>query len=330
MDQNEFGSNKGAFNVVKQVGNHIKNIVKPKYIVVISGHWQSSSSARSVNGNGKLAMFEIGIPDDSTMLGIDKDGHEDHGGSLSLFDLTKSSNNANDSKMMKLDPKEHSLIYDFYGFPDHMYRERFHVKGSSSIANLIQKQLAKHNLSSKVTKRGLDHGVWVPLKVAFGAPGKLDSQQWDLPPNCPLVQISLASGGSRLFEEDFDVHYKLGEALSELRNQGALIITSGASVHNLGDIGLAMHSGAKAMPYAVKFNDMLTEIISKYKGNDRLKQFNLLKEIASNQVLLRKAHPTLDHLMPVVVGAGAASEKFGKEIYSDAEYSLGWNIYQWD
>ncbi|GMM33804.1 hypothetical protein DASC09_011290 [Saccharomycopsis crataegensis] len=302
MFNDDFGGNTGCFQAIKRIGKDIKNKIKPKYIIIITGHWESRSSD----------LFEVGVPDLLTSSSVDEKGGE------SSMGRRIARNNAH---YQKIDPNEHSLVYDFFGFPEKMYEQRFHVKGSSEIANKIQKQLTKDGLNAKTTSRGIDHGVWVPLKAGLSDGNIItDSGEWDI--DCPLIQVSLAKS------EDFDVHYKLGQSLAKFRDEGALIITSGSSVHNLRDIGYAMSSGKKALPYVTEFNSKLSEIVTKKSGVAALEAFNLLKK--QDRALLYKAHPTLDHIMPIVVGVGASNAALAEELYTDASLSLGWNLYQWN
>lgn len=72
------------------------------------------------------------------------------------------------------------------------------------------------------------------------------------PLNVPLVQVSL------FHNEDPDLHYRLGQAVSSLRDEGVVIIGAGMSVHNLRDMWKAMGSPTP-MPYAVSFDEALKE-----------------------------------------------------------------------
>jgi 4,5-DOPA dioxygenase extradiol len=45
----------------------------------------------------------------------------------------------------------------------------------------------------------------------------------------PIVQVSLYNN------EDLDSHYRLGQALQSLRNDGIVVIACGMAVHNLQD-----------------------------------------------------------------------------------------------
>lgn len=63
------------------------------------------------------------------------------------------------------------------------------------------------------TKRGYDHGVFIPLSIMYPEA------------NIPVIQISI------LDSLDPQEHYKMGIALRDLKNQGFLIVGSGSSVH---------------------------------------------------------------------------------------------------
>ena len=68
---------------------------------------------------------------------------------------------------------------------------------------------------SSHTKRGLDHGVFVPLMIMYP---KAD---------IPVIQISLEKNLNP------EKHYRLGTALSSLRNEGFMILGSGSTYHNM-------------------------------------------------------------------------------------------------
>jgi aromatic ring-opening dioxygenase catalytic subunit (LigB family) len=210
---------------------------------------------------------------------------------------------------------ENELIYDFYGFPQHMYKEQFHSKGNVALSKDIKTSLKEHGLKAQLTPRGLDHGVWVPFKVAFST-NKEQGEYWDV--EVPLVQVSLQH------TNDFTIHRQLGQALEKYRELGGLVICSGMSVHNLRDLGLAASQG-RALPYVTPFNKLLTSVVSK-TGDERFQGLENLK--IEHKQLLFKAHPTLEHFMPVVVASGAAEDEQAKELYNSASLSLGWGVYQ--
>lgn len=235
------------------------------------------------------------------------------------------------------DLEENALVYDFYGFPRHMYKEQFRTMNSRFVSGEIRDRLKKNGFHADLTKRGIDHGVWVPFKVAFSdyntlkpAPEGVDVGL-DLP-ETSLVQVSLTGN-----EKDFDTHYKLGEVLSYYRDNliwdpvrekylKGMVIVSGMSVHNLRDLGRAMSYG-KPMPYAATFNKLLTKTM--VNTPDLLDNLNKIK--TENGSLLFQAHPTLEHFVPIVVGGGLLKDHPDqqiKEVFNSEELSLGWGIYQ--
>ncbi|MFN3362002.1 MAG: hypothetical protein ACK421_11345, partial [Pseudanabaenaceae cyanobacterium] len=110
--------------------------------------------------------------------------------------------------------------YDYYGFPDEAYAPHttYPVKTDLAVADRVIAQIeaASHGKWRVAKKeRGFDHGVFIPLKVAFPEA------------NIPVVQLSLKEGLS------MREHIQLGEYLRPLRSEGVLIVTSGQITHNL-------------------------------------------------------------------------------------------------
>ena len=108
------------------------------------------------------------------------------------------------------------LIYDYYNFPPHTYQLRYDVPGAPALAARAAALLKDAGIPSTVdAKRGLDHGVFVPLKVAFP-----DA-------DIPLIEMSVERG------LDPALHVAAGRALAPLREEGVLILGSGMSFHNM-------------------------------------------------------------------------------------------------
>jgi aromatic ring-opening dioxygenase catalytic subunit (LigB family) len=60
------------------------------------------------------------------------------------------------------------LLFDYQGFPDYTYQITWPAPGSPEIAAGVRKLLSDAGLPSAVNdERGYDHGVFIPLKVAF-------------------------------------------------------------------------------------------------------------------------------------------------------------------
>ncbi|ODV82102.1 Extradiol aromatic ring-opening dioxygenase [Suhomyces tanzawaensis NRRL Y-17324] len=226
------------------------------------------------------------------------------------------------------DQEENPLIYDFYGFPKYMYQEEFHTKNLRSVGELIASQLQTAGFDSKLTKRGLDHGVWVPFKAAFTNYNTMTQEKYsgglDLP-DTALIQVSLPYD-----DTDFKTAYKLGQAIDKFRSHlvwddasqcylKGLVIFSGMSVHNLRELG-----SPYAEPYSRQFNELLRQI---FANNTHL--LLLLERIKHDHTkLLYRAHPTLEHFLPLVIGSGSAGKEGVKELYNSESGSLGWGIYQ--
>jgi 4,5-DOPA dioxygenase extradiol len=136
------------------------------------------------------------------------------------------------------------LNYDYFGFPEHYYSVQYPNIGSKEISSQVLGALKEAGIDAKGVSRGLDHGVFAPFTVAFNPESN--------PLKVPLVQVSLFDS------DDADQHYRLGEAMQGLRDEGILIIVSGMAVHNLRDMWKAMQRPAP-MPYSLSFDAALKE-----------------------------------------------------------------------
>lgn len=283
------GGNLGAWKTTRKIGEYIRNKVNPDFIIVVSAHWQTENPDEievSTHGEGEAWYTQNGI------------------------------------SSRKLRPDENALVYDFYGFPKRFYDSQFHTLANNFLANDIVESINDSDwLQAKTQERGIDHGVFVPFKVAFGDPNIIDSNKLDI--DVPVIQVSLPGS------DDIEISYRLGEALAKYRDLNAAIIFSGMSVHNLRDFRFALGGDTKARPYAKPFNDLLTEILTspdKSKVLEKLKQLPRNPEWAS---IYKGAHPTNEHLLPAIAAAGASRGDKCNLLYSDVSGSLGWNLYSW-
>ena len=120
-----------------------------------------------------------------------------------------------------------ALLYDYYGFPPHTYELKWPAPGSPELAGRVRELLDGAGMPSRSnSERGFDHGVFIPLLLAFP---KAD---------IPTVQLSLRAG------LDAKEHLAIGRALAPLRDEGVLIIGSGMSYHNMRNFS----SGRTAKP----------------------------------------------------------------------------------
>ncbi|KAK6224281.1 hypothetical protein QIS74_02608 [Colletotrichum tabaci] len=197
------------------------------------------------------------------------------------------------------------LIYDFSGFPLHYYSATYPNIGSPALSARVCTLVASHDIPCDTTERGLDHGVWAGFHVAFHPD--------ENPLGVPIVQASLFRS------EDPDAHYRLGRAVSALRDEGVVVIGAGMSVHNLHH----MDSGPEPLPYAVSFDDALKEAVE--AGVDERQE--KMAQVCSRPDA-KQAHPWMDHLMPVHVAAGAAGDDLGKQLWTMKEGSFAWAQYR--
>jgi aromatic ring-opening dioxygenase catalytic subunit (LigB family) len=178
------------------------------------------------------------------------------------------------------------LLFDYGGFPDHTYRLTWPAPGSPEVANRVRNLLGLAGIESGAdTVRGWDHGVFVPLKVMFPEA------------NVPTVQLSLKRG------LDPAAHLDIGRALAPLREEGVLIIGSGQSYHNMSGF---MGGSRRAEPDAEAFDAWLRDAI--VDGNTRDRSLIAWEQAPG----ARHAQPREDHLLPLMVAAGAASGEPGR------------------
>ncbi|HMN20004.1 MAG TPA: class III extradiol ring-cleavage dioxygenase [Ottowia sp.] len=186
------------------------------------------------------------------------------------------------------------LLFDYYGFPPHTYELRYPAPGAPALAERAADLLAGAGFApQRDARRGFDHGVFVPLKVAFPDAG------------VPVLQLSL------LESLDAADHLRLGRALEPLRDEGVLIIGSGMSYHNMRGYG-----DPRSLPASEAFDRWLVETVSRpeVERNARLADWAQASAPAG-----RLAHPARaeEHLLPLHVAAGAAGASPGRRDFSD-------------
>jgi len=173
-----------------------------------------------------------------------------------------------------------SLLYDYGGFPAHTYALDWPSPGSPRLAARISTLLDQAGIrNTREITRGWDHGVFVPLKVAFP-----DA-------DIPVVQLSLQQ------DLDPEFHLALGRALTPLRAENILIIGSGQSYHNIS----GFFSGGDADHAARTFDRWLQNAM-----RDPSQREHALRNWHHSPAS-RMAHPREEHLLPLMVVAGAAS-----------------------
>jgi aromatic ring-opening dioxygenase catalytic subunit (LigB family) len=181
------------------------------------------------------------------------------------------------------------LLYDYYGFPPETYALRYDVPGAPDLACRAVGLLQAAGIAAQVdAERGLDHGVFVPMKVAF--------PEADI----PMIEMSV--------DHRFDpaLHLAAGRALAALRDEGALIIGSGMSFHNMRAYG-----DPRATEPSRIFDDWLTQAAER-PAPRRAEQLTTWATAPN----ARFAHPREEHLLPLMVAAGA-SKAPGERVYNE-------------
>jgi aromatic ring-opening dioxygenase catalytic subunit (LigB family) len=188
------------------------------------------------------------------------------------------------------------LLFDYYGFPEETYRLTYPVDGSPALGSRVRELLAAAGIeSAEDGRRGLDHGVFVPFKVMFPAA------------DVPLAQLSLDAS------RDPATHLAIGRALAPLREEDVLIVGSGMTYHNL---RLFFADEPVSNGAAEAFDRWLHDAATA-DGNRRRAALAAWREAPG----ARAAHPTPEHLLPLMVAAGAAQDDAGRCTYHD--YLLG-------
>ncbi len=198
-------------------------------------------------------------------------------------------------------------IHDFYGFPAALYRMRYPAPGAPALAEQALQLLAGAGLvATAVPDRGLDHGAWVPLMLMF--------PDADVPVAQLAVQTRLGPAH----------HFRLGEALRPLRDEGVLIIGSGSATHNLREF--RSHGYDSPPPdWVSAFNDWLSGAIGAGRTADLLDYRRLAPEAVRN-------HPTEEHLLPLFAAYGAGTPGMPPQhIHSGYTYGvIGMDAWRFD
>ena len=186
--------------------------------------------------------------------------------------------------------KNPELLYDYSGFPPHTYQLTYPAPGAPELGTRVRKLLGDVGIeSAEETARGYDHGIFVPLKVAFP-----DA-------DIPILQLSLQNG------LDPARHIAIGKALESLRAENIPVIGSGLSFHNLRALGDPRYDQP-----ARDFDRWLTETlceVSPGEREQRLEHWDLAPAA-------RLCHPREEHFLPLMVAVGAASKAQGKQTFS--------------
>lgn len=191
------------------------------------------------------------------------------------------------------------LLFDYYGFPPESYEITWPAPGEPALARRVRELLGAAGFESgENAERGFDHGTFVPLKLAYPEA------------NVPTVQLSLIRG------LDPKQHLALGRALAPLRDEGVFIVGSGMTFHNLRAFGPQSSRAAEA------FDGWLRESLPlpQSERDQRLSDW-------ASAPAARLAHPREEHLLPLMVIAGAAGADRARQPYNGKILDLRLSAY---
>lgn len=187
-------------------------------------------------------------------------------------------------------------IHDFFGFPRALYELSYPAPGDAPLAEHITNLLHDAGFDAGIEEtRGLDHGAWVPLLLAW--------PEADI----PTLQLSVQT------DRGPDHAYQIGRALAPLRDEGVLILGSGSFTH---DIRRSRGQPVNAPESAdvTAFSDWMNNAILQ-NDTDALLNYRARAPFA------RDEHPTEEHLLPLFTALGA-SDGPAQRLHSSTEHSI--------
>jgi aromatic ring-opening dioxygenase catalytic subunit (LigB family) len=182
------------------------------------------------------------------------------------------------------------MLFDYYGFPPHTYQLNYPAPGNPALAKRVRGLLGAAGIANAEDGvRGYDHGVFVPFLMI------------DPEAKIPVVTMSL--------ERNLDParHLAIGAALAPLREEGVLIVGSGNSFHNL----RSFFDGNSAA--SLQFDAWLTQTVLLPDASARAAALTAW----SHAPAARLCHPREEHLLPLMVAAGAGQGDSGTRVFHD-------------
>jgi 4,5-DOPA dioxygenase extradiol len=174
-----------------------------------------------------------------------------------------------------------ATVHDFGGFDPALYRIEYPAPGHPALAARTVQLLRDAGWPAEAdAAQGLDHGTWVPIRFLYPEA------------DVPVFQVSLPAGiGSQQA-------YALGQALRPLREEGVLVVGSGSLTHNLYEF--RQYEDGQEAEYAREFAAWVRQAV---EARDDAR----LVETLERAPHAKRAHPTTEHFLPLLVAAGAAS-----------------------
>ena len=173
-------------------------------------------------------------------------------------------------------------IHDFYGFPKELFEIEYPAPGSPHIADLVISTIEKPKVHPDDEIWGLDHGTWSVMRHLYPEA------------NIPIVQLSI------YLDQPGDYHYRVGQQLTSLRDQGILIVGSGNVVHNLPKI--LWGPNPKPFEWAIEFDEWIKEKLI-------ARDFHALTTKYNDSLAGQLSVPIPDHYFPMLYALGAVNDE---------------------
>ncbi|MCL6572943.1 MAG: dioxygenase [Bacillus sp. (in: Bacteria)] len=204
------------------------------------------------------------------------------------------------------DVDTYSTIYDFGGFDPALTKIQYPAQGYHDVSLEIMNLFKVNDVPFEIeTKRGLDHGAWVVLRLLY--------------PNADIPIISMSVNPNLKPEEQ----YKVGKSLSALRANDILIIGSGGTVHNLRVLNWA--DNGQVDQWALEFDDWLEHHLNNW-NLDSLFKYDSIAPYGETAV------PPYgkEHFIPLFYAMGAAdNQQTAKLLHRSFRYgNLSHSVWQ--
>lgn len=172
-----------------------------------------------------------------------------------------------------------ATIFDFGGFDPRLRTIRYDAPGAPAVALRAKQALEAAGLTVAADPgHGWDHGVWVPLHLLY--PDR----------NVPVAQVSIQP------KADPAYHFRIGQALAPLRDEGVLIVASGAMTHNLRAFR-GQPVDATVPRWVSDFTGWMHTTLTSDRPEAAVAYWEMAPFAAEN-------HPEAEHILPLFVALG--------------------------
>lgn len=170
-------------------------------------------------------------------------------------------------------------VHDFGGFAAELHRLHYIAPGHPDLAAAAADLLHHGGWHVQAdAHRGLDHGAWVPLLHLYPEA------------TLPVFQVSMP------FDLTATTAVRLGRALAPLSERGVLLLGSGSLTHNLRELQI---DSTREEAYVREFTSWV-------RGRVQSGDLPGVASAIADAPHGRRAHPTDEHYLPLLVAMGAA------------------------